>query len=94
MRRLESDLARTQTAVTSLRDLLEHPTPPLNIGRRKVDSVRAAAISQVVRVEETLSWFLGASRVRTPISILPTVPWPHTLHVMSWLSRDLCENII
>ena len=42
LRRLEGDLARTQTAVASLRDLLEHPTPPVDIGRRKVDSVSAA----------------------------------------------------
>jgi DNA-binding transcriptional MerR regulator len=60
LQRLESDLARTQTAVASLRDLLEHPRPPMDIGRRKVDPVSAAAISQVVRVEDALSWFLGA----------------------------------
>ncbi len=60
LRRLESDLARTQATVASLRDLLEHPTLPVDIGRRKVDSVGAASISQVVRVEDALSWFLGA----------------------------------
>jgi DNA-binding transcriptional MerR regulator len=60
LRHLESDLARTQTAVASLRDLLERPTPLMEIGRRKVDSVSAASISQVVRVEDALSWFLGA----------------------------------
>ena len=60
LRRLESDLARTETAVASLRDLLEHPTPAADIGRRKQDSVSAASISQVVKVEEALSWFLGA----------------------------------
>jgi DNA-binding transcriptional MerR regulator len=60
LRRLESDLARTQTAVASLRDLLEHPTPPRDIGRRKVDSVSAASITQVLRIEDTSSWFLGA----------------------------------
>jgi DNA-binding transcriptional MerR regulator len=60
LRRLESDLARTQTAVASLRDLLDHPTPSADIGRRKVDSMSAASITQVVRVEDALSWFLGA----------------------------------
>jgi DNA-binding transcriptional MerR regulator len=60
LRRLESDLARTQTAVASLRDLLEHPALSVDIRRRKVDRVTAAAISQVVRVEDALSWFLGA----------------------------------
>ena len=60
LQRLESDLVRTQTAVASLRDLLEHPTPTADIGRRKVDSVGAASISQVVRVEDALSWIMGA----------------------------------
>jgi DNA-binding transcriptional MerR regulator len=60
LRRLESDLARTQTAVASLRDLLEHPAPSVDIGCRKVDSVSAAAISQAVRAGDSLSWFLGA----------------------------------
>jgi effector-binding domain-containing protein len=60
LRRLESGLAKTQTAVASLRDLLEHPAPPMDIGRRKVDAVSAAAIREVVRVEDALSWFLGA----------------------------------
>jgi DNA-binding transcriptional MerR regulator len=60
LKRLESDLARTQTAVASLRDLLEDPTPAADIGRRKVDRVTAAAISEVIHVEDALSWFLGA----------------------------------
>jgi len=60
LRRVESDLARTQAAVASLRDLLEHPISSVDIGRRKVDSVSAASISQVVRTEDALSWFLGA----------------------------------
>jgi DNA-binding transcriptional MerR regulator len=60
LRRLEGDLARTQTAVASLRDLLDHPTPSVDIARRKVDSVSAASITQVVRVEDVLSRFLGA----------------------------------
>src|SRR5277367_6441365 len=39
LQRLESDLARTQSAVASLRDLLDRPAQSFNIGRRKVDSV-------------------------------------------------------
>ena len=78
LRRLESDLARTQTAVASLRDLLDHPTPSVDIGRRKVDSVRAASISQVVRAEDALSWFLGAlgelHAALTAQRIIPTGP--------------------
>src|SRR5579859_2523029 len=60
LKRLEGDLARTQTAVASLRDLLEHPTPGVNIGRRRAGQVRAAAISEVVQVKDALSWYLGA----------------------------------
>ncbi len=60
LRRLESDLARTQTAVASLRDLLEYPAPLVDIGRRKVDPQTAAAISEVVHAKDALSWFLGA----------------------------------
>jgi DNA-binding transcriptional MerR regulator len=60
LKRLESDLARTQTAVASLRSLLERPTPTVEIGRRKADRVTAAAISEVVDVKDALSWYLGA----------------------------------
>jgi DNA-binding transcriptional MerR regulator len=60
LKRLENDLARTQTAVASLRNLLEDPTPAVDIGRRKVDRVSTAAISEVVHVDDLLSWFLGA----------------------------------
>jgi DNA-binding transcriptional MerR regulator len=60
LKRLENDLARTQTAVVSLRNLLEHPAPAIDIGRRKADRVTAAAISEVVQVKDALSWYLGA----------------------------------
>jgi effector-binding domain-containing protein len=60
LQRLEGDLARTQAAVKSLRDLLEHPAPSADIGRRTIDSVKAASITQVVRAEDALAWFLGA----------------------------------
>ena len=60
LRRLESDLAQTQRAVASLRDLLEHPAPMADIGRRKVDRVAAAAISEVVDVKDALTWYLSA----------------------------------
>jgi DNA-binding transcriptional MerR regulator len=60
LRRLENDLARTQDAVASLRDLLEYPTPATEIGRRKVDPVTAAAISEFVDMKDALSWFSGA----------------------------------
>lgn len=60
LKRLESDLSRTQIAVVSLRNLLEHPTPAADIGRRKADQVMTAAISEVVDVKDALSWYLGA----------------------------------
>jgi len=59
LRRLENDLAKTQSAVASLRNLL-HSTPAADVGRRKADRVTAAAISEVVDVKDALSWYLGA----------------------------------
>lgn len=57
--RLETTLAHTQDAVTSLRDLLEHPveTP---IGHRHVDASRSAAITDLVERSEALDWLQGA----------------------------------
>jgi effector-binding domain-containing protein len=60
LKRLEGDLARTQAAVVSLRNLLEHPAPAVDIGRRRAVEVAAAAISEVVHVDDALSWYLGA----------------------------------
>jgi len=58
--RLEADLARTQSAVASLRDLLEHPASSARIEHRRVDAATAAAITQVVDVKDALSWYQGA----------------------------------
>jgi DNA-binding transcriptional MerR regulator len=60
LKRLENDLARTRSAVASLRKLLAHPAPALHIGRRRAEQVTAAAISEVVHVKDALSWYLGA----------------------------------
>ena len=60
LKRLEGDLARTNAAVASLRNLLEHPSPAVEIGRRRADGVTAAAISEVVDVKDALSCYLGA----------------------------------
>jgi DNA-binding transcriptional MerR regulator/effector-binding domain-containing protein len=57
---LESELAKTQDAVASLRNLLERPASPANIGRRKADQTDAAAISEMVAVKDALSWYQGA----------------------------------
>src|SRR5258708_4703195 len=59
LKRLESVLGRTQHAVASLRDLLEHPAPAVDIGRRQADRVATAAISEVV-VKDALAWYMGA----------------------------------
>ena len=60
MRRLEKELARTQTAVASLRDLLEHPVAAVAIEHRTVETSRTAAISEVVNVKEAMTWYQGA----------------------------------
>jgi DNA-binding transcriptional MerR regulator len=58
--RMEADLARTQQAVTSLRELLEHRAAPAPVGHRRAETTAAAAISEVVDVSDTLLWYQGA----------------------------------
>jgi DNA-binding transcriptional MerR regulator len=60
LRRLEAELSRTQDAVASLRDILEHPAKDLRIERRRIERAPAAAIRESVRAKDALSWFLGA----------------------------------
>ncbi len=60
LKHLENALARTNAAVVSLRNLLEHAPREADIGRRRADEVTAAAISEVVDVKDALSWYLGA----------------------------------
>jgi DNA-binding transcriptional MerR regulator/effector-binding domain-containing protein len=60
LKHLEGELAKMQGAVASLRNLLEQPASPVNIGRRKADQTDAAAISEVVAVKDAVSWYLGA----------------------------------
>jgi DNA-binding transcriptional MerR regulator/effector-binding domain-containing protein len=78
LKRLESDLARAQTAVASLRNLLNHPTPAVAIGHRRANQSNAAAISEIVDVKDALSWYLGASgELRAALRaqrIIPTGP--------------------
>jgi DNA-binding transcriptional MerR regulator len=52
LNRLEEGLTRTQTAVSSLRDLLARPSPPelADIGRRRVEATPAAAISEALDI--------------------------------------------
>jgi DNA-binding transcriptional MerR regulator len=58
--RLEQDLARTQQAVASLRDLLADPSAAAPVSHRRVDATMAAAVSDTVGVGDLLPWFLGA----------------------------------
>jgi DNA-binding transcriptional MerR regulator len=60
--RLEEGLARTQNAVASLRDLLDHPQDPARTGisHRSVAGTRAAAITAVIDIEDASSWYQGA----------------------------------
>lgn len=58
--RMEANLARTQQAVASLRDLLEHRTAAAAIGHRSVPATPAAAISEDIGVGDALLWYPGA----------------------------------
>ena len=58
--RLEQDLARTQDAVASLRDLLTGPRDVAPITHRRVGATTAAAISSVVAITDLASWYHGA----------------------------------
>lgn len=58
--RLEADLARTQSAVASLRDLLQHPHPVAPITHRRIQATDTAAISDVIDVADALLWYQGA----------------------------------
>jgi DNA-binding transcriptional MerR regulator len=58
--RLEQGLADTQRAVASLRDLLEHPSPPAAIEHRWVPAAASAAITATVDVGDLAAWYQGA----------------------------------
>jgi DNA-binding transcriptional MerR regulator len=60
--RLQDGLARTQAAVTSLSDLLQHPSPstPGDITHRTVAPTPALAISEIIDIEDATTWYQGA----------------------------------
>ena len=58
--RLESDLARTQEAVTSLRDLLDHLQTSARIDHRDLPATPAAVITDIVDRSDALTWYHGA----------------------------------
>jgi DNA-binding transcriptional MerR regulator/effector-binding domain-containing protein len=60
MRRMESQLAVTQAAVSSLRSLLERPLAPMTIEHRFVGEVAALAIVEQVTAADLEAWWVGA----------------------------------
>jgi DNA-binding transcriptional MerR regulator len=60
--RLETTLARTQEATASLRDLLQPPADcaPVVIEHRQVPATPAAAVREVLDLEDVATWFQGA----------------------------------
>jgi len=60
LQRMESQLAVTQAAVSSLRSLLEGPPAPLTVEHRSVGPVRALAIAERVTASDLEAWLLGA----------------------------------
>ena len=60
LRRLESDLGRTRSAIATLRDLLEHPESQRPVARRHLPRLVVAAISEQVASAEIGAWLQGA----------------------------------
>ena len=58
--RLEQGLARTQSAVASLRDLLADPAGAAPVEHRRVEATMTAAITSVVDATDLLPWYQGA----------------------------------
>ena len=58
--RLESSLARTQEAVRSLRELLDHPQAGVPIDHRHLAAAPAAVITDIVDKADALAWYRGA----------------------------------
>jgi DNA-binding transcriptional MerR regulator len=57
---LEQNLARTQSAVASLRDLLAGPPAAAPVSHRRVAATTAAAVTAVIAMGDLLPWYLGA----------------------------------
>ena len=60
LQRLEEELGRTQAAVASLRDLLDHPATEWPVEHRRVPAMRVAAVTQVVETAQVGAWYQGA----------------------------------
>ncbi|HUN35085.1 MAG TPA: MerR family transcriptional regulator [Trebonia sp.] len=57
---LEQNLARAQSAVASLRDLLAGPSAAAPVSHRRVGAMTAAAITAVISIGDLVPWYLGA----------------------------------
>ena len=57
---LEQDLARTQSAVASLRGLLTGPSAVAPVSHHRVGATMAAAVTAVVTMDDLVPWYLGA----------------------------------
>ena len=60
LRRLQEDLTRTQSAVSSLQALLADPADVTPVSHRRIEAAMAGAITEVVGTGDLLPWFLGA----------------------------------
>ena len=58
--RLESSLARTQDAVSSLRELLDRPQASVPIDHRRLAATPAAVITDIVDKADAPGWYRGA----------------------------------
>jgi DNA-binding transcriptional MerR regulator len=59
LERLEGTLAQTQSAVASLRGLLQSPAAAARITHRRVEPTLAAAITEIVDLADLAAWFRG-----------------------------------
>jgi DNA-binding transcriptional MerR regulator len=60
--RMESQLLQTQDAVAALRALITRVDPPTRIDVRRDETMRAAAITETVRLADIAAWWNGATR--------------------------------
>jgi DNA-binding transcriptional MerR regulator len=60
LQRLEEELGRTQAAVASLRDLLDHPATEWPVEHRRVPAMRVAAITEDIATAQVGAWYQGA----------------------------------
>src|SRR6185437_12556823 len=60
LERLETQLGQTQAAVTSLRRLLQPPSPPIQVEIRAAEAITTAAIRATVDHTEVTGWYGAA----------------------------------